>query len=132
MLLFHFYFIEDIKLRGNSIYYKIELAQTEEKSAKPNEVENVETQNKTNETEEQLKQQEGNGADLPSSDKNGEKPPTNSGEQPNQQPAKEAPVTEEVELEKGYIVGHTPATEPTCVKGVLKTKKKNLKIKICF
>ncbi|MFY0744406.1 M15 family metallopeptidase [Solibacillus silvestris] len=108
-----------------SIYYKFEVAQTEEKSVKPNEVENVETQNKTNETEEPLKQQEGNGADLPSSDKNGEKPPTNSGEQPNQQPAKEAPVTEEVELENGYIVGQKPATEPTFVKGVLIANKKN-------
>lgn len=108
-----------------SIYYKFEVAQTEEKSVKPNEVENVDTQNNTNEIEEPLKQQEGNGADLPSSDKNGEKPPTNSGEQPNQQPAKEAPVTEEVELENGYIVGQKPATEPTFVKGVLIANKKN-------
>src|SRR5690606_22944789 len=95
-----------------SIYYKFEVAQsaTEEESVEPTELENEETQNKTIETEEPLKQQDGNADDMASSEKNGENPSVNSGEQPIKQPAKEIPpATKEVELENGYIVGQKPA-----------------------
>ncbi|MEK5078404.1 M15 family metallopeptidase [Solibacillus sp. FSL W7-1436] len=111
-----------------SIYYKFEVAQsaTEEESVEPTELENEETQNKAIETEEPLKQQDGNADDMASSGKNGENPSVNSGEQPIKQPAKEIPpATKEVELENGYIVGQKPATEPTFVKGVLIANKKN-------
>lgn len=111
-----------------SIYYKFEVAQsaTEEKSVEPTELENEETQNKTNETEEPLKPQDENADDLASSEKNSENSSANSGEQPIKQPVKETPpATEEVELENGYIVGQNPATEPTFVKGVLIANKKN-------
>ncbi|MCM3723791.1 M15 family metallopeptidase [Solibacillus isronensis] len=111
-----------------SIYYKFEVAQsaTEEKSVEPTELENEETQNKTNETEEPVKPQDENVDDLASSEQNGENPSTNSGEQPIKQPAQETPpATEEVALENGYIVGQKPATEPTFVKGVLIANKKN-------
>ncbi|MGE7984380.1 M15 family metallopeptidase [Solibacillus sp. NPDC093137] len=111
-----------------SIYYKFEVAQsaTEEKSVEPTELENEETQNKTNETEEPVKPQDENVDDLASSEQNGENPSANSGEQPIKQPAQETPpATEEVALENGYIVGQKPATEPTFVKGVLIANKKN-------
>lgn len=110
-----------------SIYYKVEVAQTgtEEKSVEPNELDNVETPSKTTESEEPLKQQDGN-TDLDVSEKNGEQPSTNTGEQPIKQPAKEnTSTTEDVKLENGYIVGQKPATEPTIVKGVLIANKKN-------
>lgn len=111
-----------------SIYYKFEVAQsaTEEKSVEPTELENEETQNKTNETEEPVKPQDENVDDLASSEQNGENSSANSGEQPIKQPAQETPpATEEVALENGYIVGQKPATEPTFVKGVLIANKKN-------
>ena len=80
--------------------------------------------NKTNESEEPLKQQDGNAADVDSSEKNDSS--TILGEQPLKQPGIEAPpVSEEAELENGYIVGQKPATEPTFVKGVLIANKKN-------
>lgn len=110
-----------------SIYYKFEVAQTatEEKSVEPNELENIEPQNKTTEPEEQLKQQDGN-TDLDTSEKNGEQPSSNAGEQSIKQPAKEVPpAKEEVKLENGYLVGQKPATEPTIVKGILIANKKN-------
>ena len=109
-----------------SIYYKFEVAQTatDEKSVELHDLENEETQNKTNESEEPLKQQDGNAADVDSSEKNDSS--TILGEQPLKQPGIEAPpVSEEAELENGYIVGQKPATEPTFVKGVLIANKKN-------
>ena len=111
-----------------SIYYKFEVAQsaTEEKSVEPNELENEETQNKSNETEEPLEPNDENADDVASSEKNGENSSANPGEQPIKQPAQETPTaTEEEELENGYIVGQKSATEPTFVKGVLIANKKN-------
>lgn len=110
-----------------SIYYKFEVAQTatDEKSVMPNELENEETQNKTNEPE-TAKPQDQTADDLASSEEIGENPSVNSGEQPIKQPAKETPpATEEVEMESGYIVGQKAATEPTFVNGVLIANKKN-------
>lgn len=110
-----------------SIYYKFEVAQTatDEKSVMPNELENEETQNKTNEPE-TAKPQDQTADDLASSEEIGENPSVNSGEQPIKQPAKEIPpATEEVEMESGYIVGQKAATEPTFVNGVLIANKKN-------